>query len=201
MFRIIRNIFILLAFSIIFLWIGTLISSPPNAIVLSCKEDPYITSYKIQPGDILLIRGNTWIDKIIRVITGSQYTHVAGVVNSDEAIEILPFNRTQFQKLRSYTGRTDIYTCSDLTAEQRKKIVEHAVERIGTKYDYKLIFWEASRYLFDWTWPYNTDNKSLCSTLWAEAYRKAGVNLCPDIIYPTPGDLGKATLLEKIESY
>lgn len=160
-----------------------------------------VISSKIRPGDLLLIRGNTWIDKVVKRITGSSYTHVAGVVGPDEAVEILPFRRTGYQKLETYTGRVDAFTCNNLTDDQRRKIIEHIVNKVGTKYDYKLVIWEASRYLLNWTWPYKAGDNSLCSTLWADAYRKVGVDLRPDIIYPSPGDLGKSPIIQKVESY
>lgn len=156
---------------------------------------------EIRPGDILLIRGNTWIDKAIKLITGSSYTHVAGVVRPDKAVEILPFKKTGYQNLRTYTGRADVFTCDNLTDEQRQKIVDHIVGKVGTKYDYKLVIWEASRYLLNWVWPYQASDNSLCSTLWADAYRKAGVDLCPNVPYPSPGDLELSTILRKIDSY
>lgn len=215
MFRVIKKISFL-PISVMFFWVWTLAFSPsrfldddrslldqtPSVTESFVQDGSCAISSKIRPGDVLLIRGDTWIDKIIRIITGSPYTHVAGVVNSDEAIEILPFKTVRFRKLSSYTGRTDVYAYSDLTDEQRKKIVEQVINKVGTKYDYKLIFWEASRYLLHWKWPYQAGNNCcLCSTLWAEAYRKAGVDLCPDILYPSPGDLGNSAILQKIESY
>lgn len=160
-----------------------------------------VISSKIRPGDLLLIRGNTWIDKVIKRITGSSYTHVAGVVSPEEAVEILPFKRTHYQKLQTYTGRVDVFTCNSLTNDQRRKIVEHVVNKIGAKYDYKLVIWEASRYLFHWIWPYEAGDNNLCSTLWADAYRNAGVNLCPDITYPSPGDLGESPIMQKVDNY
>ncbi|WP_425805507.1 hypothetical protein ACHOLT_02245 [Desulfitobacterium sp. Sab5] len=168
---------------------------------LVLPSDSNVISSKIQPGDLLLIQGNTWIDKVIKRITGSSYTHVAGVVGPDEAVEILPFKRTNYQKLETYTGRVDVFTCNSLTDDQRRKIVEHAVNKVGAKYDYKLIIWEASRYLFHWVWPYKARDNSLCSTLWADAYRNAGINLCPDIIYPSPGDLGESPIIQKVDNY
>jgi uncharacterized protein YycO len=172
-----------------------------TSFTTNIQDNSCIFLSEIRLGDILLVRGNTWIDKIIRKITGSPYSHVAGVVNSQEAVEILPFQKTRFQKLSSYTGRTDIFTCIDLTREQRRKIVEHIANKVGTKYDYKLLLWEVSRYLLNWKFPYQAREKCLCSTLWTEAYRKAGVDLCPDILYPSPGDLGNSSILQKVETY
>lgn len=174
------------------------VNSNTNIVLHS---DLSVISSKIRPGDLLLIRGNTWIDKAIKHITGSSYTHVAGVIGPDKMVEILPFKRTGYQKLETYNGQVDVFTCNTLTDEQRRKIVEHIVKKVGTKYDYKLVFWEASRYLFHWVWPYKAGDNSLCSTLWADAYRKAGIDLCPDIIYPSPGDLEKSPIIQKIESY
>lgn len=175
-------------------------SQTQNATDTILAED---FSSKIRPGDILLIRGNTWIDKVIQSVTGSSYTHVAGVVEPDKAIEILPFKKTRYQNLSIYNGRAEVFTCDNLTNEQRQKIVDHVVGELGTRYDYKLLLWEASRYLLNWVWPYKADdsNSNLCSTLWANAYRKAGVDLCPNLPYPSPGDLGISTILEKIDRY
>ena len=135
------------------------------------------------------------------MITGSTYTHVAGIINPNKVVEILPFKRTGFQKLRSFTGRADIFTCNALTYEQRRIILNHITQKVGTKYDYKLLLWEAPRYLLHWKWPYKARNSILCSTLWSEAYRKAGVDLCLDILYSSPGDLENSTILQKIKSY
>ena len=126
---------------------------------------------------------------------------MAGVVKPDEMVEILPFKKAGYQSILAYTGRTSVFAFDNLTDEQRRIIIDHIVSKVGTKYDYKLVLWEASRYLFNRAWPYKAGNKSLCSTLWVEAYRKAGVDLCPDIIYPSPGDIGSSPALRNIESY
>lgn len=165
------------------------------------SSDGFEEMSTILPGDLLLVRGNTWVDGIIRKITRSKYSHVAGVFNQEDAVEILPFNKTGFKKLLLYTGRADIYTCKDLTNEQRRKILKYVLNKVGTKYAYNLILWEASRYLLHWKWRYKSHNNCLCSTLWAEAYRNAGIDLCPNILYPSPRDLEESTLLEKVRSY
>lgn len=153
---------------------------------------------EIQPGDILLIHGNTWVDEIIKLVTRSPYSHVVGVVNTHQVVEILPLSKVRFRKIQDYIGRADVFTCDRLSVDERRKIVNYVKAKIGTPYDYSLLIWEASRYLFNWVWPYKNKDSSLCSTLWSEAYRKAGIDLCPDVKFPVPGDLAKSRYLHKV---
>ena len=155
----------------------------------------------IQPGDILLIRGDTWVDKIIKLVTRSPYSHVVGVVNSDHVVEILPFSTARFKKIQDYTGRADVFTCERLSNDDRTKIISYVNGKLGTSYNYNLLFWEASRYFLNWVWPYENKDSSICSTLWSEAYRKAGIDLCPDVKFPAPGDLAKSRYLHKVSEY
>lgn len=156
---------------------------------------------KVRPGDIVLVHGSTWIDHVIRIFTGSSYTHVAGIVQQNKAVDILPFSKTSYKNFWSYAGQADVYTCDNLTDEQRKKVVAYITGRLGTNYDYWLVLWQASRYSLHWMWPYDSRQNYLCSTLWADAYREVGVDLCPNVRYPTPGDLAQSGLLRKVESY
>lgn len=166
---------------------------PEQSIIVSAPAS------EIQPGDILLISGNTLVDKIIKLVTRSPYSHVVGVVNPNQVVEILPLSTARFKKIQDYTGRADVFTCERLSNDDRRKIISFVMGKIGASYDYDLIIWEASRYLFNWVWPYDNKDSSLCSTLWSEAYRKAGIDLCPDVKFPVPGDLAKSRYLHKVE--
>lgn len=166
---------------------------PEQSIIVSAPAS------EIQPGDILLISGNTLVDKIIKLVTRSPYSHVVGVVNPNQVVEILPLSTVRLKKIQDYTGRADVFTCERLSNDDRRKIISFVMGKIGASYDYDLIIWEASRYLFNWVWPYDNKDSSLCSTLWSEAYRKAGIDLCPDVKFPVPGDLAKSRYLHKVE--
>jgi hypothetical protein len=150
-------------------------------------------------GDLILVRGTNCIDKGIEGITHSPYSHAAGIVKENELIEAQGFRKTGYQGLDFYSGHADLYTCDALTDEQRHKIVDYVAAEVGSHYDYLLIVWEAIYHLFHWFLPYKEVNKRICSTLWSDAYLAAGVNLCPGIRYPTPGDLAKSPLLRKID--
>lgn len=155
----------------------------------------------LNQGDLIFVRGSKWINKEIESITHSPYYHVAGIVKENEVIEAQGFRKTGYQGLDFYSGHTDLYKCDSLTNEQRQKIVDYVISEAGSHYDYLLIVWEAIYHLFHWVLPYKEGNKRICSTLWANAYLAAGVNLCPGIRYPTPGDLAKSPLLRKIDSF
>lgn len=172
---------------------GMSVRRPEQSIIVSAPAS------EIQPGDILLISGNTLVDKIIKLVTRSPYSHVVGVVNTNQVVEILPLSTVRLKKIQDYTGRADVFTCERLSNDDRRKIISFVTGKIGASYDYDLIIWEASRYLFNWVWPYDNKDSSLCSTLWSEAYRKAGIDLCPDVKFPVPGDLAKSKYLHKVE--
>lgn len=152
----------------------------------------------MKPGDLVFVRGTDWIGRVVEEVTQSPYCHVAGVVKENELIEANAFRKTGDVGLDFYRGRSDVYICDILTDEQRQKIVEYVSAFVGTHYDYLLLFWEWARFKLKWVWPYKEKHSRICSTLWADAYREAGVDLCPGIIYPTPGDLSKSPFLRKV---
>ncbi|GIM47050.1 hypothetical protein DNHGIG_25990 [Collibacillus ludicampi] len=160
-----------------------------------------MTSFVIRPGDLIFVGGSDLLGRIIEEVTDSPYCHVAGLVKENELIEAQGFRKTGYQGLDYYAGRADVYTCDSLTNEQIKEIVEYVTDFVGTRYDYLLLAWEWARYKLHRVWPYKETKTRICSTLWADAYREAGVDLCPGIIYPTPGDLAKSSLLRKVCSF
>jgi len=149
-------------------------------------------------GDLIFVRGTEWTDHLVKSVTQSPYSHVAGIVAENRLVEAQAFRRTGYRDFDVYADIADVYTCDQLTNEQREKIVRFTIGQIGTQYDYLLLLWEAARYLLDWVWPYMEKKRYICSTLWANAYRVAGVNLCPRVRYPTPNDLVKSPLLRKV---
>lgn len=126
---------------------------------------------------------------------------VSGVVSDNKLIEANAFRKTGYAGLDAYKGQAVVYTCDLLTDEQREKIVEYVSAFVGTHYDYLLLFWEWARYKLKWVWPYKENKTRICSTLWADAYRSVGVDLCPGIRYPTPADLAQSKLLRKVDSF
>lgn len=156
----------------------------------------------MQIGDIVLIKGQDSLSRVIEDIEDSMYSHAAGIVKENEIIEVVLFERTSYESLDSYKGYADIFTCDILTDGQRNEIVKYAEIKIGSYYDLVLLLWEFIRYAAHIILPYKQIFQSyICSTLWAEAYRSVGVDLCPNIKYPSPKDLSESKLLTKIGSY
>lgn len=154
----------------------------------------------IKPGDIILEKGTGLISETIEDISKSIYSHTAGYAKENELIEANGFRKTGYQALDYYDGIADVFTCDSLTDEQRKQIVEYVTKEVGGRYDYLLLFLEAIRFLFHVIIPHNERTNRICSTLWADAYRDVGIDLCPGIEYPSPGDLANSKLLVKVGS-
>lgn len=156
----------------------------------------------MKKGDIVLIKGQNLISRVIGEIEDSKYTHSAGIVKENQIIEAQAFKKTSYQPLSIYKGYTDIFTCDILTDEQRVKIVKYVEEEVGSHYDLILLFLEFIRYAFHIMLPYKkVFDSHICSTLWSDAYKSVGIDLCPNIKYPSPKDLSESKLLRKVESY
>jgi hypothetical protein len=156
---------------------------------------------EIKPADLILVRGSDLIAEAIEGITHSPYSHVAGLVKPNELIEAQAFRKTGYQGLDFYDGAADAFTCDQLTDGQRAQIVSNVTAYVGTHYSYMLLLWELLRYSLgviilpgvDW-------QPIICSTLWARAYRDAGIDLCPGVRFPTPADIATSPLLKPIGS-
>lgn len=154
----------------------------------------------MKKGDIILVKGTGFVSDIIEDIENSAYSHAAGIIGDNEIIEAEGFQITGYQKLDKYAGHTDVYTCNILTDKQRIKIIEYVENQIGSHYNWILLLLEILRYLFNVSISYKNFNSYICSTLWSDAYKSVGIDLCPRIKYPSPKDLSESKILKKIAS-
>jgi hypothetical protein len=154
-----------------------------------------VISMKI--ADLVLVRGSDELNYAIEFITHSQYSHVSGLTSDGQLIEAQGFQKTGYQDLSVYAGVSDIFTCDIATDKQRLAIHMFVEAEIGTRYDYLLIGWELVHYLLHLDLPFEERKKFICSTLWTEAYRSVGIDLCPNIRFPSPGDIALSRLLRK----
>jgi hypothetical protein len=149
--------------------------------------------------DLILVRGDGIVSRVIEGIIHSPYSHVAGIVKPNELIEAQGLRKVGYQALDFYAGQYDVYTCDTLTDEQRAQIVDYVTRAVDYHYDYILVAVEFVRYVFHIMLPYREPfSARICSTLWADAYRSVGVDLCPGIRYPSPADIAQSKLLRKI---
>lgn len=160
-----------------------------------------MSNLSFRPADLIIVRRAGFVPRVIQHVTHSPYDHVAGWVKENELIEADAFRKTGYQALDFYDGQADVYTCDVLTDEQRKQIITYVQNEVGSHYDYVLIVWELIRYLLDVMLPFYEGKRRICSTLWSDAYRSAGVDLCPTTLFPSPADLANSSLLRKMGSY
>lgn len=158
---------------------------------------------ELLPGDLILVRGTSTLAHAIESVEHSPYSHVAGYVGDGKLIEAQGFRRTGYIDASEYAGCADVYRfVYPLPIKVRNHIVELAKENVGGHYDYLLILWELSRYLFHLALPFKeAKGMRICSTLWAIGiYKKAGIDLCKGIAYPSPADLAASMYLKRVGS-
>jgi hypothetical protein len=157
----------------------------------------------LQPGDILLIEGNTRLSAVIKFLTQSTWSHAAlyvGDVGKSEPTEdesnvlLEAYNEVgvvlaPLSKYKEFNTR--ICRPVGLTDEERKKVIDYARARVGMQYDNKQIF-DLARYLF----PYppvpvflrrrllaigsGDPTRAICSTLIAEAFESVHYPILPE---------------------
>lgn len=156
--------------------------------------------YILRPADLIFVKGTGPLSKEIERISGSSYSHVAGIVKPNELVEAQALRSTGYQALDTYAGEYDIYTCDSLIDDERDAIVKWAVGQIGKPYDYEAIGWEFLHYSLHLDLSMPNETCYDCSDLWREAYRqRSSVNLCPDLEHVSPGDLALDKKLRKVE--
>lgn len=151
------------------------------------------------PGDLIFIRGTEGIAGTIKRLTNSPYTHMAGFATYHEIIESQALRRTGWDTASRYLDVADLYVCDTLSSDQRLAIVRYVIRQIGTGYDYLLIGRLGLQLMMGReSLRHNPRGKYICSTLWADAYQAAGIELCPGNPYPTPADVAASPHLRYV---
>ncbi|HET7848958.1 MAG TPA: YiiX/YebB-like N1pC/P60 family cysteine hydrolase [Pseudolabrys sp.] len=171
--------------------------------------DPEVFRRALEPGDILLIEGNTRLSAIIKFLTQSTWSHAAlyvgeraddrGSNHTDdpnaepnvllEADAEIGVATVPLSKYRDYNKR--ICRPVGLSDESKRQVIEYALARIGKLYDSKQIV-DLARYLF----PYppvpvwfrrrllaigsGDPTKAICSTLIAQAFASIRYPILPE---------------------
>jgi cell wall-associated NlpC family hydrolase len=133
-----------------------------------------------RPGDILLIRGTNFWDRVVERVTQSPYGHCAMLVDPGVLIESLNRQGVRLTPVSTYTG--DWYRAADALPGTQAAAIRAAVSRIGQPYGWGEAAHDWNRLLRGKLSPVD------CSGLIAWAYREAGYPLTRRP-YPTPGDL------------
>ena len=159
----------------------------------------------LQPGDILLIEGNTRLSAVIKFLTQSTWSHAALFVgdsakqneNSGEQMVLLEANAERgvlLVPLSKYAQfNTRICRPVGLSNNECRTVINYALARVGTQYDIRQIF-DLARYLF----PYppvpvflrrrllaigsGDPTKAICSTLIAESFASIHYPILPESV-------------------
>jgi hypothetical protein len=165
--------------------------------------DPEVVRRALQPGDVLLVEGNTRLSAVIKYLTQSTWSHAAlyvgerpGDVSPDgepnallEAEADIGVSTVPLSKYVRY--HTRICRPVGLDDEARQKVIGYALKRIGMQYDSQRIV-DLARYLF----PYppvpvwlrrrmlsigsGDPTRAICSTLIAEAFASIHYPILPE---------------------
>ena len=158
----------------------------------------------LRPGDVLLVEGNTRVSVAIKYLTQSTWSHAALYVG-----DALPKNNAwevprvlieadlaegvRAVPLAHYAHlHTRICRAVGLSDDDRKRVVEYVVARLGQQYDLKNVF-DLARYLLP-TPPVPTrfrrrmlalgsgdPTRAICSTLIAQAFQSVRYPVLPEV--------------------
>lgn len=185
-------------------WIARYLSRPiPNYQPFSTYEIPLLEEI-MEPGDILLVEGNTRISKAIKYLTQSTWSHSAFYAGEftnqhTDSGELCPLVEAELNdgvvavplsKYRNFNIR--ICRPVGLTEEDRKKAITFMVDSLGLKYDLKHIF-DLLRYFFP-TPPIpvkyrrqmialgsGDPSRAICSSLIAESFQSVRYPILPKV--------------------
>jgi hypothetical protein len=150
----------------------------------------------IQPCDVLLVEGSSRISTAIKYLTQSTWSHSAICVGGAaefplvEADVELGVSAVPFEKYVDANVR--ICRPVGLSMEDRKRLLDFVVARIGNTYDLKNVF-DLARYLLPmppvpvrWrrqliTFGSGEPTKAICSSLIAEAFEAVRYPILPDL--------------------
>jgi hypothetical protein len=161
--------------------------------------DIHVLRDMLQPGDVILVEGNLRISAVIKYLTQSTWSHsvlytgktASGMPGFDciEADVIEGVRWVPLEDLLVY--HTRICRPIGLSDDERQKVIDYAVSKIGTQYDLRYII-DLARYLFPLPLPgrwrrqalgfLSADpTRAICSTLIASAFQSIGYPILQEI--------------------
>ena len=164
--------------------------------------DPALLERCLEPGDVLLIDGNTRLSVIIKYLTQSTWSHAAlyigdGLGADAKGEKLVLIEATAKEGvIAAPLGRyahfnTRICRPVHLSDDDRRRVIDYAVRSLGKQYDVRQIV-DLLRYLF----PYppvpvavrrrmlalasGDPTRAICSTMIAEAFQSIGYPILPE---------------------
>ncbi len=179
------------------------LSQPTDRYAPFFAPDPAVVRSALQPGDILLVEGNTRLSAIIKFLTQSTWSHAALYVGErpgdmapdgepNVLLEAEADTGVVTAPLSKYVSfHTRICRPVGLDDASRQRVIDYTLKHIGKQYDSQRIV-DLARYLF----PYppvpvwfrrrmlaigaGDPTKAICSTLIAEAFASIRYPILPE---------------------
>ena len=187
------------------------LSGPIRHGSLIATTAPEKLAMALRPGDVLLVEGNARISVAIKYLTQSTWSHAAlyvgdvlGAPAPGEEPKVLVEadmrHGVRAVALGEYAGmHTRICRPVGLSRDDLHKLIDHAVSRIGHRYDLKNVF-DLARFLIPtppvpvrWrrrmiAFGSGDPTRAICSTLIAQAFQSVHYPILPDIRLERTGD-------------
>jgi Permuted papain-like amidase enzyme, YaeF/YiiX, C92 family len=179
-------------------------------------SDPGTLRATLEPGDVLLVEGNTHIAGVIKYLTQSTWSHAAlyvgpigdrvtadgeplVLVEANIGVGVVAAPLSKYERFH-----TRICRPLGLTEEDRARVCVYAAERIGFDYDVKNIL-DLMRYLLPLPVPQRWrrrlialgsghPTRIICSALIAQAFQSVGYPILPKV--RSGSALARAELME-----
>jgi hypothetical protein len=190
-------------------WLGTVVAhqlqKPTSGYEPYAAARPELVAMVIRPGDVLLVEGaRSKINSTIRYLTQSTWSHAclyvglgAGLGAPEGSPLVLIEAELGKGVIASPLSKFDTYNTRicrpvGLTPDDRVRVVQYAVERIGNDYDVKNII-DLMRYFLPeppvparWrrrmiALGSGEPTRAICSSLIAQAFESVGYPILPDV--------------------
>lgn len=181
-------------------WLADFLTRPIPGFEPPVAYTPEQLRVVLQPGDVLLVEGNLRISSAIKALTQSTWSHVALYVGpqSDASGEDPPvlveaelgYGVTLSPLSKYLNFHTRICRAIGLRAEDRARIVAHALARVGQEYDLRNVIDLARQRLSRTRLPTRSESaapvpgsgepaRTICSSLIAQAFQSVRYPILP----------------------
>ncbi len=166
-------------------------------------SDPAALRKSLEPGDVLLVEGNSHIARVIKYLTQSTWSHAAlyvGAIDGAKTHDGEPHVLIEAEigqgvmsapLSKYYAYHTRICRPLGLSLEDRKSVCSYAIERIGFDYDLRNIM-DLMRYLIPLPVPQHwrrrmialgsgNPTRLICSALIAQAFEAVRYPILPQV--------------------
>jgi Permuted papain-like amidase enzyme, YaeF/YiiX, C92 family len=179
------------------------LSQPTGRYAPFFAPDPAVVRVALQPGDIVLVEGNSRLSAIIKYLTQSTWSHAALYIGERPDDSTPNGEPNVLLEAEANTGvvtvplskyvrfHTRICRAVGVDEASRQKVIDYALKRVGKQYDSKRIV-DLARYLF----PYppvpvwfrrrmlaigsGDPTRAICSTLIAQAFESIHYPILPE---------------------